>query len=54
MQMLSCFFNQVRPEANVTFYELVQAFYYGHVDVKCVPGGLRTHSGIVYPQSGKH
>lgn len=31
---------------------LLQAFYYGHVDVKCVPGGLRTHSGIIYPKSG--
>lgn len=51
--MLSCFCNQVQPKVNVTFYELLQAFYYGHVDVKCVPGGLRTHSGIVYPQSGK-
>ena len=33
---------------------LLQAFYYGNIDVKCVPGGLRTHSGIIYPQSGQH
>ena len=32
----------------------LQAFYYGHVDVKVVPGGLRTHSGIIYPQSGQY
>ncbi|KAL0018153.1 hypothetical protein WJX77_005703 [Trebouxia sp. C0004] len=41
------------PDSKTVDVEAVKkAFYYGHVDVKCVPGGLRTHSGIIYPKSG--
>ncbi|KAL3145385.1 hypothetical protein ABBQ38_001635 [Trebouxia sp. C0009 RCD-2024] len=42
----------VPDSATVDVEAVKKAFYYGHVDVKCVPGGLRTHSGIIYPQSG--
>jgi Conserved hypothetical protein (Lin0512_fam) len=40
-------------QKGVDVEQIKKAFPYGNVTVKVVPGGLRSHAGIVFPKSGR-